>query len=603
MREVAVMRKIWQRFRNWRIASKMFAGYIVLVMLPMIGFGWMFYNQFYTDIFNDYSESKQHLLEQAANSLEVSLAQAESIYNLFQYNPEVVHYISGHYTSEADQVFNYLKSIRPVYNFAYSGNSSIESVQLYIHNEQVLPVASEVHYYRELADSQLAGELKALAMNQGMWRTSSSGTNQLPDMTYYKKLYDSTYSLELGLLEVRVKPEITNDFFHSVTSRTDRNIALYKDGRVLYRNMDMELSDGQWTAIMERVEREPGFYYWKEPRLFINSAPIDGLPFRILLIHGVDEAFSNIKSKTIGLAAALALLLALLSLVYYIIVSMLTKRIIKLAKHMRKVDQDNLTEYAGRVDADEVGLLTLSYNSMIRKIDDLLNRVHRAELMKKEADYQVLQAQIKPHFLYNTLESIRMLAELNDDEEVVEAIYTFGRLLRYSLSSGENDTPLEEELENIKHYLQVHKIRMEDKLSYAFHIELERLTVRCPRFILQPLVENCIAHGLGKTRKGGSIDVRVWKEDDRIRITIADNGAGMPPERLKLIREVLAKRAGKEQLQTSGSGMGLYNVSERIKAYFGEDSVFELDSGQGEGTCFTLIFRAGGDAGVKSYDR
>jgi len=572
----------------------MFAGYIVLVMLPLIGFSSIFYNEFYTNILKDYSESKQHLIEQAANSLEVSLAQAESIYNLFQYNPEVIDYVRGHYVSDADQVFNYLKSIRPVFNFAYSGNSSINAVRLYMNNEHVLPVANEVGYESDLKDPDVIARLQTLTISKGMWIVTTGSTDKIPSMTYYQKIYDSTFSVELAVMEVNVKPNITKDFFNSISSGPDRNIVFFQKNDILYRDMNRPLSDGQMTAILERLQEKLGFYYWNEHKLFVNSVAVKGMPFNILLINGIDEAFSNIREKTVGFAMMIIGLLALLSLVYYLIVSTLTRRIVRLAKHMRKVDQDNLMEVEGRVDQDEVGLLTVSYNSMIRRIDDLLNRVHRAELMKKEADYQVLQAQIKPHFLYNTLESIRMLAELNDDKEVEEAIYTFGRLLRYSLSSGENDTPLEEELQNIKHYLQVHKIRMEDKLHFTFRIELDDLTVRCPRFILQPLVEDCIVHGLSKTRKGGTIDVHMWKEDERIHITISDNGAGIPIDRLEMIRGVLARRLSKSALETAerGSGMGLYNVSERIKAYFGEDSRFDIDSQLGKGTCFTLHFQA-----------
>ncbi|MBB6731025.1 sensor histidine kinase [Cohnella zeiphila] len=597
------LRNAAARFRDMRIASKMLIGYLVLVMVPTIAFGALFYHQFYSNIFKDYSESQQHLVQLASNSFEVSLAQAESIYNLFQYNPEVTDHLGGHYTSDADQVYNYLKNIRPVINFALSGNSFIRSVQLYVRNKQVLPVQGELGYESDLTNPRVVDTLKTLSVNRGVWMAESKAADQAPTMTYYQKIYDPTFSFELGVLKVEVRPDIMTDFFNSVAPEPNRNIVFYQDGQALYRSLNIDLPRQQMDAILARLQSGDDHFYWQEHKLFINSIAIKGLPFRIMLINGVDGAFSHVRERTIGFAGVLVGLLALLSLVYYLIVSTITKRIVRLAKHMRKVDQDHLPEYVGRVDKDEIGLLTASYNLMIRRIDDLLNRVHRAELMKKEADYQVLQAQIKPHFLYNTLESIRMLAEINDDEEVVEAIYTFGRLLRYSLSSGENDTPLAEEIENVRHYLQVHKIRMEDKLKFDFRIETDLSDIRCPRFILQPLVENCIVHGLGKSRKGGRIDVHVCREDDRIRISIADDGGGVPPERLETIRGVLDKRLNKNRLQTTGSGMGLYNVSERIKAYFGPGSELRIDSGPDEGTRYTIIFRPGRDSDAESDDR
>ncbi|MNQ94839.1 Sensor histidine kinase YehU [compost metagenome] len=287
---------------------------------------------------------------------------------------------------------------------------------------------------------------------------------------------------------------------------------------------------------------------------------------------------------------ALSLLgsLAVLTGIYYATASSLVSRIIGLAKHMRHVDENKLTYYEVGTSNDEIDFLTRSYNSLVQRIDDLLNTVHKTELMKKEADYLVLQAQIKPHFLYNTLESIRMLAEINNDQEVVDAIYTFGRLLRYTLNSGDNETLLTHEIDNVQHYFDMHKLRLLDRLRFSIEIQTNIDDIRCPRFILQPIVENCIHHGIGRIRKVGEIDIVVRRENAELLIMITDNGPGISEERLELIRGVLGNELDRQALQTENSGHGLYNVSERIRSFYGGQTCMLIESREGEGTTFTL---------------
>ena len=150
---------------------------------------------------------------------------------------------------------------------------------------------------------------------------------------------------------------------------------------------------------------------------------------------------------------------------------------------------------------------------MLLRMDELINNVHRAELRNKEAAYKVLQAQIKPHFLYNTLETIRMLAESNNDKEVAEISYWFGKLMRYSLSKQNEVVRLSDEIKYIDHYMKIHKMRLGNRLVLSYKIRMNTNRIPCPPFILQPLVENCIVHGLAN-KKQIRIQLRYGKMND-----------------------------------------------------------------------------------------
>lgn len=176
---------------------------------------------------------------------------------------------------------------------------------------------------------------------------------------------------------------------------------------------------------------------------------------------------------------------------------------------MRRVGPDWLGHsYTGPVGKDEFGYLISNYNAMIARIDELVNRVQKVEILKKDAEFKMLQAQIQPHFLYNTLETMRMLARANDDSTVSEMAYSLGSLMRYSLSRKDNTT-IGEEWEYLRQYLAIHKIRMPD-LQIEWEKDEAATSIPCPRFILQPLVENSILHGFSK-RRGGSLSQSVWQ--------------------------------------------------------------------------------------------
>lgn len=576
--------------KSVRIVHKMIFGYILLVLLPVVLSGAYLYHQFNSNVVNDFSQAKQQLIIQASNSLKVSLTQVESIHSLFQHNSQMLEYLKGLYQTPGDYVYYFLKDIRPIFTFANNSNPSIESVRLYKTKQAVMPVGKEISDLLDEESQEARDVSQELKINQKRWITQPSLSSGLPELLFYQNLYTDNYTTRLGILEIRVNDRIIGDFVEAVVSGDNTGMVVLKGDESVYENRGEQLKPDAYHAILDKIlnRAAPKQTTWSERGVLVNSLDIPDLQLKFYFMSSTDELFSDLSKQTKNLAWIMGGLLLLLSAVYYAIASVLTKRILNLTKHMRRVNENNLTPFEDKGNGDEIGFLILSYNSLILRIDELLNTVHKAELMKKEADYLVLQAQVKPHFLYNTLESIRMLAEINDNNEVVDAIYSLGKLLRYSLSSQENESTLKKELANVTHYLDVHKPRLMELLQYDIQVRTEIDDMRCPRFILQPLLENCINHGIAKRRGKGEIVVIVDREDDTIRIEISDNGAGIPEERLKVIRDVLDNKADRSVLQTEDSGLGLYNVSERIMAFYGEGSGLTIESAVGQGTTYIL---------------
>ncbi|KRF10012.1 hypothetical protein ASG89_00210 [Paenibacillus sp. Soil766] len=575
--------------KNLRIVKKMAIGYLLLVILPIIVFGGYLYNQFYMDVTSEYSEGKQKLVIQAGEGFRSSLNQVESIHALFMNNQQLIDYLSGYNTSELQSVYNYLKDIRPLFIYAQSHHNEISSIKLYKTLHEVHAVNGELEDLNQLDKKPLA-LLNNVNVDKGVWlRRSGADTTVLPNLSYYQRVYNNSYTKPLAVLEIITNDSLLRNFLKAVDVNQNMQVLIVQGGDTVYNSGGNGLYNEQTVSLLAMAEKSnQGYAYLRKQRTLVNTLSIPELSTKFYFSSQMDEVFVDIRTKVLFLALSLLGSLAVLTGIYYATATSLVSRILGLAKHMRHVDENKLTYYEVGTSNDEIDFLTRSYNSLVHRIDELLNTVHKTELMKKEADYLVLQAQIKPHFLYNTLESIRMLAEINNDQEVVNATYTFGRLLRYTLNSGDNETMLTNEIDHVQHYFDMHKLRMLDRLRFSIHILTNIDHIRCPRFILQPIVENCIQHGIGRIRKRGEIDIVVRREHTELLIIVSDNGPGISEERLDLIRGVLSNELDRQALQNENSGYGLYNVSERIRTFYGGQTCMLIESRVGEGTTFTL---------------
>ena len=216
--------------------------------------------------------------------------------------------------------------------------------------------------------------------------------------------------------------------------------------------------------------------------------------------------------------------------------------------------------------------VTYYFNRLLRQVQQEQIQLRRAELM-------VLQSQINPHFLYNTLDAITWLAESGEQETVVHMVGSLSGFFRTSLNQGKDVVTLAEEVQHIRSYLEIQKIRYQDILEYRIEIPEEYGDVRIPKITIQPLVENALYHGIKNKRGGGLIFVSASRDGDDLRICVSDDGVGMDEERLRQVREGIFEKTPEEC-----DIYGLYNVNERIRLYFGDEYGITVTSEKEKGT-------------------
>lgn len=290
-----------------------------------------------------------------------------------------------------------------------------------------------------------------------------------------------------------------------------------------------------------------------------------------------------------GIILVIVVLLALNSMLTQVI-----RPITVLKNKMDEAETSNLKVRADVVSKDEVGMLSQSYNNMMDRIESLMKQVVLEQESKRKFELEALQAQINPHFLYNTLDSIIWMAETKDDK-VVLMTEALAKLFRISLNKGDEFITLENEIEHVRNYLIIQSMRYRNKFDYEITIDDDVKKCRTVKLIIQPIIENSIYHGIKWKKTKGKIKIHAYRNDGEVLIDIEDDGAGMSPEVCRTILD-----SGIEREDITGSGVGVRNVNARIKLYFGEAFGLHFESREGEGTKVTICIP---DLSPKGGDR
>lgn len=312
-------------------------------------------------------------------------------------------------------------------------------------------------------------------------------------------------------------------------------------------------------------------------------SPISSYPSWKLVTLVKDRAINeSISTLLMGALVMMILLLVLIVLLGRYLSHSIMKPILILQSCMKEARSGNLKSYYPLdMEQDEIYDLGTAYNQMIDELSLTMEQVVEEEKKKKEAEMQVMQAQIKPHFLYNALDNIRWMARKHGAKDVQEAITALSTFFRLSLNHGEEVVTLKQEFQHTRSYLEIQKIRYKDKLGYMIHLDEEVEEIKLPKLILQPIVENAINHGIKQSARNGTVEIHGGIEDGHLILRVEDNGIGMTQEQTKVLYSLIDDETSHH--------FGLRNVFQRLKKFYGEAVNFKIESWEGIGTRISII--------------
>jgi two-component system sensor histidine kinase YesM len=377
---------------------------------------------------------------------------------------------------------------------------------------------------------------------------------------------------------------ILNDIFNE---KMEDNLYICNKDFVLFSNQKSGVGADEFdsiNSINEENVKLNDFYKFKA----LNEK------WNIIITEKDVNPFSKITEKKELFIGLVILNLLLPTIIIALISHSIGNRITLLNIYLRKVENEEFStidEYG--YGKDEIGNLIRSYNLMVLRIKELIEVVfkrdaekQRLELAKKQAELKALQSQVNPHFMFNTLESIRMRSLIKGEDETAEIIENLSALLRKTINWGEDYITIEDELLFVENYLQIQKYRFGDKLSFDFYVTEKCKSIRIPKLSILSFVENACVHGIEEVSHNASINIAIFKYDNNLIIEISDTGIGMDEGKLNSIREKL-NNAEIDTLNNSKS-TGVLNTYMRLQMYCNNSMKFEIDSKLREGTEVTM---------------
>lgn len=403
--------------------------------------------------------------------------------------------------------------------------------------------------------------------------------------TVVRKIVDGLWN-PIGLIAVEANiSNMENQVAELDKVTHGKSLIVDENGKVIYDSDQKLLTmDISQTVLFRKAEGNKGSFYSTasgKDKLNIYSSS-SKTNWKVIISIPVDELTEGVKlTRNVTFAATLIIIVVAL-IISIILTFALTKPLTQMIQLMKKVQKGDLDVTFRVKRRDEIGMLGHQFNRMLARIRQLIQDIYHIEEQKKEAELQALQSQINPHFIYNTLETIRMTAELNDDVEAADMISILGKLLRYSTSDLSGRTTMKQELLYVRNYVELLGSRYPGRFLLEIDVPEELNDYSIIKLVFQPIIENAAYHGLDDTKTQMHLRIKCEITEQKLLFHISDDGCGMDRATLDKLNGSLKHEM--PQKRNINGGIGMKNVHQRVQLHYGPAYGIEVFSKPGEGT-------------------
>lgn len=581
-------------FKNMSIRYKLFASYVLVIMIPFLLLLFINVHTIREDNQKNGVYLAHKMLDETSSYLRYKCQAIMEALNFVALNNLVKENVQADPTPYNDINLWHMDALQLsalVNQFRY--NEDIESMQLYMN--QGLAGATENPDFVNMAKLGKETWFRQFAGSQAVftWLTSSiidaNGDSQ--ELSVLRKIPNSRSIQQFdGMVRARVKQSgIQSVLDHAVVTRRTFSMLFNKQGEILITSDQFPVSAKQADQVVLNFKGTETANYWDDEfmvsgqryLLGVQDIPKTDMTVAMFVPYSDILASSNkAQNRTILIFMLMVPLMLPLS---YLVTSQATKRILRLLSQIRMMKNGRFPITDLPVSGDEIGELTRNFNQMAGNISHLMDETFHLGREVKNKELQALQAQINPHFLYNTLDLINVMAIESgaaDISRVVEELSVFYKL---SLSNGKEYVTLGSELKHTEAYVGIQNMRFGDGIRLQIEVSQMLYDCRVPKILLQPLVENAVLHGIReKEQEEGSISVSAWMSGEDLLIEVADDGVGMTEEQLTCLFT-------QQNFTAKGGGYGVRNIQERLKLAYGPRYGLSFNSIPGQGTRVTLL--------------
>ena len=565
------MKKLLHWFNGIKLRYKLAIFYSLFCFLPVMLLFWLSFLQMRSIIDDKGKMNLQSYLQQSVSSMDRTLDGYNSLSDYIAFDRTLAEVFSMEYGTPYEQYEQLTQKVDPILRTASYFHGGMQQITIYTdngmvkHDTTVAPVSEieETDWYQKTLEHPGLNwfanyqEETLFSARKLAFSGAREGVNILYMDVDYQKLftpYAETLISECGLY---------------ITDQDGKLV--FEESRFSGKNQNYDLT---YSEFLEQRDRGSTDYI-----ILCEQSNTTG--WTVWLYQPVGLAGEAMRP--IGVIAGVTILICIFAavLAYFITSGMVSSRIERLTHFMQEVQEGSMDMQMESDDRDEIGMLYRGFGSMMKRIRTLINEVYLSKITQKEAELKALQAQINPHFLYNTLSLINWKALAAGEEDISRMTLALSTFYRTALNRGRNVLQVETELSNTRAYLEIQSMLHDGDFDYEIEAQTEILQCESLNLILQPLVENAIHHGIEEKTDGrGKITVRGWKEDNCVWFMVEDNGVGMEQEVADKI------------LTMESKGYGVRNVDERIRLCYGEKYAMKVESVVGKGTKMTIHFPA-----------
>ncbi|MFC6649703.1 cache domain-containing sensor histidine kinase [Paenibacillus rhizoplanae] len=596
--------KSW--FADLSIHMKLIGAYIVIILVPVIVISNYLFTDFYQDTVDDIISENRYQIHNEKQAIMSKIEVMEKSFYMLISDRSLGEYV----TAEAEPGVKEIKQFQDYsLNFLQSvlfNNPYIASVRFFVNNPRVSELWPIIYQEERIKDSPMYTKL----MNQkeyALWEiqpedaifedTGPLVEEQSSSMVSLAVKSNLANKQHIGIVKVEMRIEdLFDKAYNNSGERDSRFFILDQQDKLHTNSLDplTGLNEAQILEAAVKVKQGSGssllFSAGGEDFLYLLE-PIDRLHVDLVNVISLHGTYSKIDSTRNKVILIISLLLVLLAVITYWIQSIVLKKLHVLRDSMQKVRKGDFHVEIDVQGGDEIGELARHFREMLGTINGLITEAVQRSAATKEAELQALRNQIDAHFLYNTLENLKMLAEVEGQYTVSDALTSLGSIMRYNLRWTGDTVQLADELKHIQHYISIMNIRYDEKLKVEIHAEDRFHAHELLKMSLQPIVENALKHGMYSALMRGDgliINVHAYADDPFFYIEVTDNGIGIPADGLQQLNHKLIMSDEEfnqltqetAEYSTGHNGIGLRNVNQRIRLHYGEDYGICVESRQ-----------------------
>jgi len=584
--------------RGMSISGKFVVMYVIVFAIPILIYALILFNSTTRSIQGSYNRQSLESLKTVFDNINRNIEISETVIGTALDNAGFLEFINGDMTQDDLQLIQFKQNEYAQIVNLKNLNPSINNIKFYADNDRIYIIPPILQGKDHFEDQELYTRVVGL-QGKEYFKLNYDDMNMTGVPVKVVSLFRGMANSHQheGIIEVNM---LQSEFFKDLYGNPDEKnaILMIADGKDSHSYIFNENS----SFYKQRLERFHDFSEQLQPyrnkdggsfqfetagEIFVSNYTyvknLDVYLYRIHSLAGVTDEIRDVRNRIV---IAVLAAIVVLGLITNVLSSFLLKKLGVVISSMHKVQAGDLNVTIPVRGGDELDALARHFNNTLMKIKDLIKELLNKQLIAKEAENKALQSQINSHFVYNVLESIRMLAETEEKSEISEAVYSLGRMMRYSMKWKAQQVSLAEEVALIGIYVKLTNIISDVHVDLSIDIAKSLEPYPVPKMSIQPLVENAVIHGLEPQGRGGKVAISAERTEDAIVIAVMDDGVGIGPSQLKQINDALAEnqfRLADIEL-TSGSGIGLVNVHKRIRLLYGEPYGIAVESGKNGGT-------------------